>query len=113
MSNLLYMRKLPSNYRESSFWCPKWAYQAAVKAGELRLLAESRLGELLGQEIRHKGGRPKNGYNDVTVLRNLGLSNIESHRAQRVARYKDKGEWVVDSLLAAKKGWSFTQVFER
>jgi hypothetical protein len=69
------------------------AYQTAVKAGELRLLAEARLGELIKQE-QEAGrlalkGRPQKYSNDGIFLEDLGLSLKDSHRAQRVAEHRD------------------------
>ncbi len=75
------------------------AYETAIKAGELRLLAEARLGELIRQE--QAAGRLAIGKNNlkqyrndtdvisVKHLRDYGLSLKDSERAQKVAEHKD------------------------
>jgi len=70
------------------------AYNVAVTAGELRLLTEARLGELLIQEqengrLKEQGRPNKKGLNNVTFLKDIGLSKNDSYRVQRVAQYRD------------------------
>jgi N6-adenosine-specific RNA methylase IME4 len=69
------------------------AYRNAVKAGELRLQVEARLGELIQQEqeagrLADKG-RPNKCRTGATFLRDLGLTRDDSRRAQMVAEHKD------------------------
>lgn len=66
-------------------------FSAAVKAGELRLLAEVRLGELLEEtELPGRGGGDtRASSNGGTRLKDLGLTKQDSHRAQTLARHKD------------------------
>jgi len=69
------------------------AYDIGVKAAELRLRAEARLGELI-REMQEKGELAKPGENQHTIgtdtgvsttLEDIGLSHKESSRAQKVA----------------------------
>lgn len=63
------------------------------KAGELRLYAEARLGELIKQEQEAgrlaMSGRPNKGNNDVTFLEDYNLTKMESSRAQELAEHKE------------------------
>ena len=55
-------------------------------------MAEAKLGELLKQQSFDKGGRPsKTPNNDVRgfMLKEMGLSWIDSSRAQKIAEYQD------------------------
>ncbi len=52
-----------------------------MKAPELKLRAERKL---LGETVRHQGGRPSKQLHDETVLPD-GISRIQSHRWQLVA----------------------------
>ena len=73
------------------------SYRNAVKASKLRLEVEARLGELLNEQIQHKGGRPtKNSSIRGTVLKDIGLTKKDSHRAQQIARLTTNGDVVSD-----------------
>ena len=52
---------------------------------EIKLRAERKAGDMLAENVKHTGGRPKQRSRDVTVLRNVGVSKMESHRWQRIA----------------------------
>ena len=82
------------------------AYNTGVKAGELRLLAEAKLGELIKKE-QEKGklasqnsGRPKKYRNDSILLKDLGLNPDDSYRAQRISEYQDLIPKVVAKAVA-------------
>lgn len=79
------------------------AYQVALRAAELRLRAEARLGELIQQE-QEAGrlaieGRPKKGNNGITFLKDIGLTKMDSMRAQRLAANQDLIPVVVAKAL--------------
>lgn len=65
--------------------------QAITAATEIRLRAERRMGELLGEEPKHVGGRPKTGpplrpVSEVPErLADKGLTKMESSAYQRLA----------------------------
>ena len=67
------------------------AFENAIKAGELRLLAEARFGEMIKQE-QEAGRLAVSGDNQhsigsnnvVTTLKDYGISRIESSRAQKI-----------------------------
>ena len=66
------------------------AYHTALKAGELRLMAEARLGELSSQQIKHGGDRRSKNQGNINVtLKDIGLSKMDSQRAQKVAAHQD------------------------
>jgi N6-adenosine-specific RNA methylase IME4 len=63
-----------------------YAREIQQQAGELKLRAERRLGELLAGMPKRHGARPADaGSHDVTPLTNLGIGKMDSHRWQRVA----------------------------
>jgi hypothetical protein len=64
------------------------AYSTAVKAGELRLLAEAKLGELLKSE-KEKGVRAKSSTDGTLRLKDYGIDKKDSFRAQRIADHQD------------------------
>lgn len=64
------------------------AYNTAVKAGELRLLAEAKLGELLKSE-KEKGVRAKSSTDGTLRLKDYGIDKRDSFRAQRIANHQD------------------------
>ena len=69
------------------------AYNTAVQAGELRLMSEARLGELIQQE-QEAGrlaiqGRPDKPDNNVRFLKDYGLTWKDSSRAQTIADNQD------------------------
>lgn len=79
------------------------AYQTALRAGRIRLEAEARLGELLEVNIAHQGGRPAgNGSTVGTVLKDFGIEKHESHRAQKIAAYR---ELIPVAVERAAKKW--------
>jgi hypothetical protein len=69
------------------------AYRNAVKAGELRLKIEARLGDLIKQEQKAgrlaTKGRPGKYDASVIFLKDIGLTLKDSERAQRVAKHQD------------------------
>lgn len=90
------------------------ALDTAINAGELRLLAEARLGELLKEQIRHDGGRPlKNTDNDVSVfLKAYGITQKDSSRAQGLADHQDLIPEVIEKAkrvgdIPTRKGLEF------
>ena len=72
------------------------AFENAIKAGELRLLAEARFGEMIKQE-QEAGRLAVSGDNQhsigsnnvVTTLKDYGISRIESSRAQKIYEHRD------------------------
>src|SRR3990172_7122669 len=59
-----------------------------VWAAELRVRAERRMGELLEETPKHRGGRPKNGTVVIDVaatLEKLGITKKQSALAQKLA----------------------------
>lgn len=81
-----------------------YAYGAAVGAAEVRLKAEARLGELI--KIEQEAGRlatsdrSKMGNIGVTHLKDIGLTRMDSSRAQRVAEHQDLISVMVEKALA-------------
>jgi|GEM_PF-2287516 len=75
------------------------AFENAIKAGELRLLAEARFGEMIRQEqaagrlATQSRGNTQYGSNiDVTPVKTLsdfGITKIESSRAQNIYEHRD------------------------
>lgn len=71
---------------------------------EIKLRAERRAGEMLAENVEHKGGRPKKPSHDVRVLKDAGISWNESSRWQRVASVPEaKFEEHVAETKDAKK----------
>jgi hypothetical protein len=55
---------------------------------EIKLRAERRIGEMLGETVSHEGGRPEKPSHDVTVsprLSDIGISRKQSSRWQTIA----------------------------
>lgn len=69
------------------------AYDTAVKVGELRLMAEAKLGELIHLEqetgILLKQAQTKSSHPDMTRLIDIGITKQDSFLAQRIAEHKD------------------------
>jgi len=70
------------------------AFENAIKAGELRLLAEARFGEMIKQE--QEAGRlasqdtgNRNLPDNVVSLKDYGISWKESSRAQKIYEHRD------------------------
>ncbi len=64
----------------------EFALAAMQDAAELKLRAERRLGDLLAETPKNRGGRPgKTGSTVEPVLSDIGVDKKESHRWQRVA----------------------------
>ena len=59
---------------------------AQNEAADLKLRAERRLGQLLGETVRHEGGRPSKQSHAATVLPD-GISKTQSSRWQLAARF--------------------------
>lgn len=79
------------------------AYRVAVKAGEFRLLAEARLGELLERELRGVGRPQENGRIVATIsLKDIGLTKSDSSRAQQIATHQDLISVVVARAIERK-----------
>jgi len=82
------------------------AYDTAVKAGELRLMAEAKLGELIISE-REAGRLAKQTDNQFTsgtrngtsTLKNIGITFDDSARAQKIAEHKDLIPEVVSTAI--------------
>ncbi|MCL0060665.1 hypothetical protein M1N88_02140 [Dehalococcoidia bacterium] len=80
------------------------AYNTALSAAELRLLAEARLGELIKQE-QEAGrlateGQPKKGSTSGTfLLKDYGLTKQDSHRARKVYEHRDLIPTVIDRAI--------------
>jgi len=78
------------------------AYDTAVKAGELRLMAEAKLGELIktgrqtGEILNH--GQTKT-YHDGRSLEDIGLSYKDGINATKIAEHKDLIPEVVASAV--------------
>jgi len=86
---------------------------AEQEAAHLRLLAERRVGELIGAQPMHPGGRPTNtGRRPGPVsLNDLGITRNESAQFQRLARIP-KSEFSRAVIAAKYKGaLSRAQVF--
>ena len=71
------------------------AYNIGVKAAELRLRAEARLGELIREmqergELASQDTGNRNLSNTTVTLNDIGLSKIESSRFQQVADAKER-----------------------
>lgn len=69
-----------------------WHFGNSRVASELRLRVEAKLGELIQQEqeagrLAVSGG--KRGYTGDTTLKDIGLTKMDSHRAQKVAEHQD------------------------
>lgn len=63
-----------------------YGLEAINKAAELKLRAERRLGELLREMPKHKGGRPsENRSHDARGLADIGINWTQSSRWQQVA----------------------------
>lgn len=69
------------------------SYDTAVKAGELRLMAEAKLGELLKLGKKNgellKPAQTKSSHPDTTRLADIGITKQESFSAQQIAEHKD------------------------
>jgi N6-adenosine-specific RNA methylase IME4 len=58
------------------------------QAAEIKIRAERRIGEMLGEQELHAGGRPQNRLHDVTGIElppklcDLGITKMQSHRWQ-------------------------------
>ena len=90
------------------------AYQTAVKAGDLRLRAEARLGELAGRLATQDTGRPKKPSTNGRLLKDYGLtwktltarlriiSSLISLSNTSVTHLKDIGLTKMDSSRAQK-----------
>jgi hypothetical protein len=80
------------------------AYRNAVKAGELRLKVEAKLGEMikLEQEAGRLAdkGQPKK-CRTVATLKDYGLTKDDSSRAQKIAEHKDLIPVVVAKAIEA------------
>lgn len=83
------------------------AYNIGVKAAEIRLMAVARLGELI-REMQERGelasqntGNPDLKCNTVVTLEELGLSRMESSRAQKIAENKDLIPKIVKESIIA------------
>jgi len=82
------------------------AYDTAVKAGELRLMAEAKLGELIkqgqatGNLYKPNGNRPSNP--SMTRLSDIGISKNESVSSQKIAEHKDLIPEVVATAIKNK-----------
>jgi len=80
------------------------AYSNAVKAGELRLMLEAKLGELI--KLEQKAGRlatsnrSKMGNIGVTHLKDIGLTKMDSSRAQQIFDHQDLIPVMVGKSLA-------------
>jgi hypothetical protein len=72
-------------------------------AGEIKLKVEARLGELIIAEQEAgrlaKQGQPKKGNNAVTLI-SVGLSKMDSQRAQMVANNKELISAVVEAATS-------------
>lgn len=84
-------------------------YRNAVKAGELRLKVEAILGELIKKE--QEAGRlakpgdikeQKRCNSNVTLLKDYGLSRMDSQRAQKIFEYSYLILKVVDEAIEAR-----------
>ena len=80
----------PGSYVNTVHSCLELQNQAA----ELKLRAERKLGELLQETVPHGGGRPtENPLHDERGLKlalaDQGISEIQSHRWQKVASVPD------------------------
>jgi hypothetical protein len=70
------------------------------QCAEIKIRAERKAGELIPDQIT-KGGNPK--LHDVT-LKNLDISQIQSHRWQNIASIpEDKFEEHIDEIVEAKE----------
>ena len=88
------------------------AHGIAVKAGEIKLRVEARLGELISSEQKagrlatQESGKPKdkcnNGVTHTSSLKDVGLSRMDSVRAKLVASHVDLIPLVVEE--AREKG---------
>jgi hypothetical protein len=82
------------------------AYRNAVKAGELRLKIEAKLGELIKQEqeagrLASQNSGNRNLGNNVVTLKDYGLTKMDSYRAQKIAEHKDLIPVVVAKAIEA------------
>ncbi|MCL0058734.1 hypothetical protein M1O47_03535 [Dehalococcoidia bacterium] len=82
------------------------AYNTALSAAELRLLAEARLGELIKQEqeagrlSKSNTGRPRKCPTSGTLnLTDYGLTRNDSSRAQKVYEHQDLIPTVIDRAI--------------
>ena len=82
------------------------AYETAVKAGEFRLMAEARLGELIQQEQQAgrlaTEDRSKMSNISVTHLKDYGLTKQDSSRAQQIADHQELIQKAVESARRYK-----------
>lgn len=81
------------------------AFNIGIKAGELRLRAESRLGEVI-QEMQSRGelatkGQPKKS-STVATLSDYGLNKFESSRAQKVADNQELIPVIIQKAIEKK-----------
>ncbi len=64
----------------------QWSRSEKARLGEIEVRATVRLGELLADAPKSKGGRtPKTGSREEPVLSDIGLNKKQSHVAQRLA----------------------------
>ncbi|MCL0060666.1 hypothetical protein M1N88_02145 [Dehalococcoidia bacterium] len=80
------------------------AYNIALSAAELRLLAEARLGELIKQEqeagrLSNRGRPGKYSTGGIFNLTDYGLTLQDSHRAQKVFEHQDLIPTVIDKAI--------------
>lgn len=67
------------------------SHEMQNQCAEIKLRAERRAGEMLGEMEKHKGGRPsENQSHDATSLSNLGITKSQSSRWQQVASLPEK-----------------------
>lgn len=77
------------------------AYETAVKAGELRLNAESTLGELI--RIEQESGRLGKSSTDGTLyLKDYGLTKQDSSRAKNIFEHRDLISKAVEQARRSK-----------
>lgn len=81
------------------------AFIQAVSASEIKLRAEARLGELIREEqeagklAKQDTGNPNLKCNHVVTLADIGLTRMDSHRAQLVADNKDLIEEIKNDAI--------------